>query len=136
MKKYIFTESQIKKIIDSQLNEQHTKNPVGGGVTSSISQFIISNSLYANNKQLINKLRSLTYTVLTVDGKPTKGNMLITKGMVIKPNDLITLKPNSGNPRSLVYDGDRLLLASTKNSGTQINLNVENGKLYGHLQGA
>ena len=136
MKKYIFTENQIKKIIDNQLNEDFTNPSVGGGVTSSISRLILDNPSYANNKQLLNKLRSLTYVVLTVDGKPMKGNKLITKNMEIAPNESITLKPSSGNPRSLVYDGDRLLLASKNNSEIQVNLNVENGKLYGSLQGA
>ena len=142
MKKYIFTESQIKKIIDNQLNEDFTTSAVGGngGVTSSISHFVLDNQAFSKDKGLLNKLRSLTYVVLTVEGAPTirKNNKLlkITKGMRIAPNDVITLKPSSGNPQSLVYDGDRVLLMSATNSSTQIYINAENGKLVGGLQGA
>jgi hypothetical protein len=112
MKKYIFTESQIKTIIDNQINEQ--VNPsMGSSVTLTLSGAISDRSFYDG---VVKKLRTQTCTVLTVKGKPSKGKMLITPNMMILPHDAIRFNV-----------GDEILIAGT--TGSQATLYVQNGKL-------
>ena len=83
MKKYIFTESQIKKILDNQLNEQHT--PMDG-VRTSIRNLKSSRSFY--DSKLLN---NLTYKVISIThGKPQINSKPIVIGTTIRPNDILT----------------------------------------------
>jgi hypothetical protein len=85
MKKYIFTESQIKKILDNQINEQD--NSIGG-VKTSVSRLVSSRTFY--DSKLLN---NLTYKVLSIDhGTPMINNKLITIGTTIHPMDVLTFK--------------------------------------------
>jgi hydroxymethylpyrimidine pyrophosphatase-like HAD family hydrolase len=124
MKKYIFTESQIKKIIDNQLNEElSTSNVVAssnGAVTSSISQVISDDPFY---KQMVRNLRNESCTIFLVTGRPTKGNVLLTKNMTIQPTDMLTFR-----------NGDSILVKSA--SVNQATISAENGKLVASIQGA
>jgi hypothetical protein len=117
--KYIFTESQIKKIIDNQLNEQQSS--MGGSLTTSISQAVSDRSFYDG---LVTKLRNQTCTVVgPVKGKPAKGGVLITQNMTILPKDSLTFKP-----------GDEIMIQSP--SIKQATVYAQNGKLMVSVAGA
>ena len=118
MKKYIFTESQVKKIIDSQLSEQQSS--LGSSVTSSISQLVSDREFYNG---LVTKLRGQSCTVLTVKGKPTKGSELLTPKMNILPKDSLTFKT-----------GDEILIKTPSNA--QATIYTQNGKLMASVMGA
>ena len=119
--KYIFTESQIKKIIDNQLNEQQMQSAVGGALTSSISQVVSDRSFYDG---LVKQLRGQTCTVVApVKGKPTKGSELITQNMTILPGDKLTFK-----------SGDEIMIKSPNVKGATIY--AQNGKLIASVMGA
>ena len=112
--KYVFTENQVKKIIDTQINEQQMN--VGSSITSSTSHLVSDKSFYQG---MTNDLRKQTFTVtLVVSGKPikTKTNQLLTKDMVIRPDDLLTFKP-----------GDQIEVVSR--SGSHVRIYGQNGRL-------
>ena len=112
--KYIFTESQVKKIIDNQLNEQQTS--VGSPVTSSISRMVSGKKFYSG---MTNGLRRQNFTVVLVNsGKPTisierKGIQLLTKGMKILNTNLLTFKP--GDEIQAVSDSNSHVIIYAKN---------------------
>ena len=112
--KYIFTESQVKKIIDNQLNEQQTS--VGSSVTSSISHMVSGKKFYSG---MTNGLRRQNFTVVLVNsGKPTisiekKGIQLLTKGMKILNTNLLTFKP--GDEIQAVSDSNSHVIIYAKN---------------------
>jgi ABC-type transporter MlaC component len=57
MKKYVFTENQIKKIIDSQINEQTAESYEGVIKTINGKTIVIATSEMGNTKQIPVKLK-------------------------------------------------------------------------------
>ena len=57
MKKYIFTESQVKKIIDTQINEQTMESYEGVIKTLNGKTIVIATSEMGNTKQIPVKLK-------------------------------------------------------------------------------
>jgi hypothetical protein len=62
MKKYIFTESQLKKVISNVVNEQTTTK--GKCVESSFKNVIVQD----NNPQTVNKIKSNKFKVIDIQG--------------------------------------------------------------------
>jgi hypothetical protein len=57
MKKYIFTESQVKKIIDTQINEQTSEAYEGEIKTINGKTIVLATSEMGNTKQIPVKLK-------------------------------------------------------------------------------
>ena len=79
MKKYIFTESQIKKIIDTQLNEQSPER----AFTISVQKFL--NHIFKKDK---------TFKQLTPDGRT--GPNSETEAAIMKLQTLVKVYPVDG----------------------------------------
>ena len=83
MRKYIFTESQLKKILDNQINEQQQPNQV---IKSSVSKMTSYRSFYNQSG-----LNTFTYRVNNVKGKPMMNANPISIHSVITPHDTLTV---------------------------------------------
>jgi hypothetical protein len=99
MKKYIFTESQIKKIIDSQINEQTMGSTVQKGNLSTM-QYNMVNNKDPKFVDQIKKQGKLQVTNFEESGKGIflkgeKGVVKISKGQIITPQTEITLPMSS-----------------------------------------
>ena len=79
MKKYIFTESQIKKIIDNQINEQTEEQKF----TIRIQRFL--NEIFKNDK---------TFKPLVVDGKTGPNSQ--TEAAISKLQSILKVYPADG----------------------------------------
>jgi hypothetical protein len=116
MKKYIFTESQIKKIIDNQLNEQTMGSATMGGTLvdmdyENVKPELIS-SIKTNGKFQVIGVDS-TGKGIMVNGMPT------AKGQIITPKTSITIPMSSylyvsgmGLPKASISFGTNKLLFS------------------------
>lgn len=78
MKKYIFTESQIKKIVDTELNEQEERKFI-----MRVQKFL--NEIFKNDK---------TFKQLTIDGKTGPNSQ--TESAIMKLQSMIKVYPTDG----------------------------------------
>lgn len=90
MKKYIFTESQVKKIISNEINEQVSPQ-------SNCVETVLKNSILENKTpQLLKALASGKFKVTDIvgdvklNGKPYDRN-LVQKGIVLTPETTVTI---------------------------------------------
>ena len=79
MKKYIFTESQVKKVIDSQINEQSEERKF----TIRVQKFL--NEIFAKDK---------TFKQLVTDGKTGPNSQ--TEAAIMKLQGLVKVYPTDG----------------------------------------
>jgi hypothetical protein len=92
MKKYIFTESQIKKIIDKEINEQ---NPMCG-------EGLLKNAFINNEKPNIReKIKTGKFKVINITGDVMLNGKKydrtsVQKGIIITPNTTISICSGSG----------------------------------------
>ena len=97
--KYIFTENQVKKIIDNQLNEDAISGmvkstgmntpSVGGLIKSSIRKSK-SGNMYATSEA-----KQKTYLVTDVKGSPKSNGVVIIKNKTkLNPDDILEFSPN------------------------------------------
>jgi hypothetical protein len=99
MKKYIFTESQIKKIVDNEINEQMMGSAVQKGNLSTMEYNMVNNK----NPKFVDQIKKqgkLKVIDFEESGKGIflkggKGVVKISKGQIITPQTEITLPMSS-----------------------------------------
>jgi len=99
MKKYIFTESQIKKIVDNEINEQMMGSMVQKGNLSTMEYNMINNKdpKFVDQIKKQGKLQVIDFqeSGKGIFLKGGKGLVKISKGQIITPQTEITLPMSS-----------------------------------------
>jgi hypothetical protein len=105
MKKYIFTESQVKKIIDSQINEQTTEERIL--INNGSEEFLSMKKI--QGKDLTEKIKKYQMSI----GCPTTGHMLDSIDCIKQKNkkDFILLRDSMRRNRSIF---DKIPIAFAK----------------------
>jgi hypothetical protein len=99
MKKYIFTESQIKKIVDNEINEQMMGSMVQKGNLSTMEYKMVNNKdpKFVDQIKKQGKLQVIDFqeSGKGIFLKGGKGLVKISKGQIITPQTEITLPMSS-----------------------------------------